>query len=124
MTTILDDIAAHAPYTGADLVPCEITDEYPVEAFFGTIFARSSAGTLIEFYSYYDSDYKPDAYIFVERGYPQKIIQATFHVLKRLDKIFFKSWEDFTMYDTENFHRVLRYLIKNGFELCTRSQVG
>lgn len=91
--------------------------ELPVQAYLGTIYAKSAAGTVIEFYSYYDPDFKPDEYIYVERGYCQKIINATFHNLVRKDKIFFKKWDDFTMYCTDEFHRVLRYLVAEGFTL-------
>lgn len=93
--------------------------DLPVDAFLGTLVLKSPLGTVLECYSYIDPDYKPDKYIYVERGYSQKIIQVEFKQLARQDKIYFKSWNDFTIFDTEIFHTFVSRLLQNGFKLFT-----
>lgn len=115
MQDLLRDIAAHAALDGSKLKPIKYEEtNLPVEAYWGTLYLRSEAGTLLEFYSYFDPDFKTIPHY---PGWNQKIIQTRFHKLERVDKIYFKKFEDFEMYDTEIFHRLLSFLHKNGFTL-------
>lgn len=104
-----------------DLVP-HAGVELPTQAFLGTVFLRSPLGTLVEFYSYIHPDFKTDDLVYLDRGWDQKIIRATFHVLARADKIHFRKWDDFTIYDTDTFHRLLNRLSQNGFRIYLKNE--
>ncbi len=83
----------------------------------GMFHIKSKLGTFITCYSYYDFDFKPDKYIFQNKGWIQKIINIEFKILHRKDKIYFNLWEDFTLYSTNDFHQFLTKLQKYGFEI-------
>jgi hypothetical protein len=75
---------------------------------------RSAAGTVIEFYNYIDPAYVYEPMYEVENLH---LTQGYFHSLARSDRTFFKKWEDFTLYDTNSFHRFVEGLLKAGFQI-------
>ena len=112
------------PYTGDDLVLWE-GDDLPIEAYLGTVYMKSKLGSLLEFTSYWEHDYRPPEYIFMQQKYHvMKIIDVAFHHLARPDKAYFTRWKGFEMYCIDEFHSLLRYLKRCDFQLYIKKYVA
>ena len=96
----------------------QTSDELPIEASMGTIWMRSPAGSVIEFYSYIDPAYLHDPMYEIEET---QLIQVSFHMLARSDRAFLKRWDDFTLYDLDMYHRLIASLQRAGFVILLES---
>lgn len=123
ITQLLADIEAQRKRTDArirSLVPagnCEQfpdCNEFPLQAWMGTVWARSESGSVIEFYNYIDPAYVHGPMYMTEDVH---ITHGYFHSLARSDRAFFSRWKDFSLYDTESFHTLLHSLVKAGFTI-------
>lgn len=110
---LLDDIEikkleiAAIPYTVS-------LDDIPIQSILGTVRMCSSSGSIVDFYSWIDPEYCHGPLYNREEVHMTNVI---FHKLSRQDKAFFRKWDDFTLYDISQFHKLICELRRAGFVL-------
>lgn len=85
-----------------------------INSYFGTMYL-SNGKSYLECYTYIDPkmSISEDSVVYIQ----QLVIQIYFIKLHHSDKRHFSRWDDFTMYNTSNFHKnLVDPLLKRGFK--------
>lgn len=80
----------------------------------GTVWLHSPSGSIIECYSWIDPAYCHGPLYMLEEMHMTRI---TFHMLHSMDRQYFMRWDDFVIYDPEQFLDLVCLLLNRGFQL-------
>ncbi len=92
-------------------IPRLVASEMPIASYLGTLVIESDSGSIIKCYSYYDPSFHVVPY---ELPWSQKKTTIDFIRLERMDRAYFNMWQNFTLYNLDEFHRWLLSLQRTG----------